>query len=238
MSDPTDTAPVPRRGGPGRKPRLLIDPKLQAEIVGAVANGTPVRHAAAAAGVNETLLYQWINLGTDDPGTPATEDSPGRPPRKARSPYREFAEALQKAKPKAIRNYVSTIASAARGATITTTTTHPDGRVEVRTEQQPGEWRAAAFMLPRLAPDDFAEKRILAHAGPTGAGPVLIGGPAEMVAAMREMTPEQLRAIASGAVAAGWATTFSAMASDAVHAGDGAFRKCRARPPMQPRSKM
>lgn len=202
MADPTDTpAPTPRRGGPGRKPRLLIDPKLQAEIVGAIANGTPPRHAALAAGVAEPLFYQWIKLGTDDPGTPDTADGPGRPPRKARSPYKEFAEAVQKAKPRAIRNYVSTIAGAAKGATITTTTTHPDGRVEVRTEQQPGEWRAAAWMLPRIAPDEFAEKRILAHAGPTGTGPVLIGGPAEMVAAMRGWTPDQIRAAAGAATA-------------------------------------
>ena len=68
-----------------------------------------------------------------------------------------------------IKNHVTCVTSAAQGATSTTTITHPDGRVEVRTERQPGEWRASKFMLAVRDPENFSETYIAANRAMEGA---------------------------------------------------------------------
>jgi len=199
MSDPTDKpAPAPRRIG---RPTLALDTTIADAVIKNVANGVPNVHAFKAAGIAESTVYRWLDFGRDDPGHPGDEKTPPRPARKARSPFKEFRERFLRAEGQFIANHVNVINGAARGAETTTTSTvkHPDGRVEtiVKVDRQPGDWRASAKLLAVRDPTHFSEKVVVEnrHTGAGGSGPVLIGSHAETVAAMRGMSPEQLRAI-------------------------------------------
>jgi transposase-like protein len=198
MSDPTDTPPAPppvkRAGnrGVGRKPSLT--PEIRDEIIKAVGVGDSNINAAAAAGIGQSTLYAWIEKGTDRPEQPATETSPAVPAYVGRSPYREFVEALSRARPKWRRALLGKTAEAVEGDRIT----HydADGKI-TKVEKRAPDGRLALKLLALRYPAEFAEKVVVEnrHTNASGTGPVLIGSHAETVAALRTMTPEQLRAI-------------------------------------------
>src|SRR3990167_2523893 len=136
-----------------RRPILDLDPKIGKAILDAVGLGLPDRAAFEAAGLSQSAFYAWIEKGTDVSARPATDTRGAQPARKARSPYKEFVEALTRARAGFILNHVKLITRAAQGSVTTTTTTHPDGRVEVRSEQKgDGDWRGPAEPPPARAP--------------------------------------------------------------------------------------
>ena len=202
MSDPTDTAPAPpivkRAGNRGKGRPPILTPEIQAEIVSAVEVGDSNINAAAAAGIGESTLYAWIEKGTDRPEQPATATEAAVPAYHARSPYREFVEALSRARPRRRRALLSKTAAAVNGDTVT----HydADGRI-TKVEKRAPDGRLALRLLALIAPAEFAEKVVVEnrHTNASGTGPVLVGGVAEFVAGMRGMSPEQLRALANGA---------------------------------------
>ena len=202
MSDPTDTPPaapiVKRAGNRGKGRPPILTPEIQAEIVRAVEFGDSNINAAEAAGISQSALYAWIEKGTDRPEQPATETTPFFPAYHARSPYKEFAEALLRARPKWRRAMISKTAEAVNGDTVT----HYDGAGKItKVEKRAPDGRLALKLLALRYPAEFAEKVVVEnrHTNASGTGPVLVGGPAEFVAAMRGMSPEQLRALATGA---------------------------------------
>lgn len=196
MSDPTDTpapTPPPKRNGNrglGRKP--ILTPEIRDEIVKAVQVGDSNENAAAAAGIGQSTLYAWISKGTDQPERPATETEPARAAVPARQPYKEFVEALQRARPKWRRSLLSKAAEAVDGDKIT----HygPDGKI-TKVEKRAPDGRLALKLLALRYPAEFAEKVVVEnrHTGASGTGPVMIGTISP--AALRGMTPDQLRAL-------------------------------------------
>ncbi len=190
MSD--EPAPLKRAGnrGLGRRPLLAIDPRIETEILKAVAIGTPDKYAFEAAGVSSTAVYNWIALGTDDPG------GPDRPPRKGRSPYREFVAKLQKARSEFVRNGVLNLHRAGEGTVTTVTINHPDGRVETRVERKgDGDWKATKHLLAIRDPENFSERYRVEHSGPAGAP--LPSGTEQVAAALRAL-PTALRDALAG----------------------------------------
>ncbi len=201
MSDPTDTPPAPpivkRAGNRGKGRPPILTPEIQAEIISAVEVGDSNINAAEAAGIGESTLYAWIEKGTDRPEQPATETTPFVPAYHARSPYREFVEALQRARPRWRRAMVNKTAEAVRGDTITHYDS--DGKI-TKVERRAPDGRLALKLLALRYPAEYAEKVVVEnrHTNASGVGPVLVGGPAEFVAGMRGMSAEQLRAMAFG----------------------------------------
>lgn len=182
-----------------RKTLLDLDPKIGKAIIDAVGLGLPDSIACESAGLSLSAFYAWIEKGTDASARPASDTRGFRAARKARSPYKEFAEGLTRARAGFTVNHVKLITRAAQGSVTTSTTTHPDGRVEVRSEQAgDGDWRASKWLLSVRMPADFSERHIVEqrHTNGTGAGPVVIATDAVRVAAsVASMTPDQLRAL-------------------------------------------
>ena len=91
-----------------------LNASTHATIVRAVEAGTPIKYAAAYAGVSEATVYRWLQRGAEP--TAASE-------------YREFCEEVQRAQARSVTRLVAQVA-----------------------EQ---DWRAAAWLLIRRAPEDF-----------------------------------------------------------------------------------
>ncbi len=173
-----------------RKTLLDLDPKIGKAIIDAITMGVPDASAVAAAGVALSAFYKWIEKGTDAPARDATDTRGPVPARKARSPYKEFAEALHKARGGFVVNHVKLLTRAAQGTVTTITTTHPDGRVEVRTEHKgDGDIRASKFLLSVRDPENFSERHIVENrlTNATGKGPVVIEAGGELRKALADL---------------------------------------------------
>jgi len=99
----------------GRQTKLTEE--VQEQICRAVEAGTPLKHAAAFAGIGETTVYQWMARGEESDNG---------------SVYRSFQESVTRAQARSITRLTARIMEAA---------------------QQ--DWRAAAWLLTRRAPEDF-----------------------------------------------------------------------------------
>jgi hypothetical protein len=105
---------VPR----GRKPKLT--PELQQKLVSAIAAGNYIETACALVGIGTTTFYRWLELGSGP---------------NARSPYREFREAVKKAE------------AAAEAK-----------RIQIITEAAKEDWKAAAWYLERRYPERWGRR--------------------------------------------------------------------------------
>jgi len=147
---PTQSPPKPRkRRRPGRPSKLT--PDTVDRILNAVRCGAPNKVACAAAGVSEQAFYKWQQRA-DEPG--------------ASKEYREFVEALTRARQEGIAARLAIIQKASRM-----------------------DWRAAAWLLERDLPEAFSLKFRVEHS----AAPQNIG---DMIASLREDRdpPPQLEA--------------------------------------------
>jgi hypothetical protein len=127
----------------GRTPDLT--PKVQAAIVKAIAQGNPGKIAAKAAGVSERAFFYWLAWG-----------------RKKKDPiYIAFLAAVEKAEGISAKSSVAVVKKAANGvkATITKVIKFPDGteKTETTTKKE-YHWQAAAWLLERTNPEEFALK--------------------------------------------------------------------------------
>ncbi|HET9564090.1 MAG TPA: hypothetical protein VFP27_06190 [Mycobacterium sp.] len=127
----------------GRKPKLTEE--LRDDLCRHIEAGQFQGVAAELVGVHEGTFWRWMALGADDLAPDGTVV------RKARSPFREFREAVTRAR---------TRAEAACQLTI-------------RLSAQNGDWKAAAFWLERVLPERWARKQAIEHTGKDG-GPVQV----------------------------------------------------------------
>jgi hypothetical protein len=135
----------------GRPSKLT--PELQQQICTAIARGHYATTACAAAGVGEATYFRWLELGSDH-----LEKRGDRRVRvAAASPYREFREAVEKAKAVAQMAHMETIRDAAF-----TVEAGADGVQRVRAKN----WTASAWYLERTAPHLFARREVV-HTDPT-----------------------------------------------------------------------
>jgi transposase-like protein len=78
----------------GRRSKLT--PELQEKICKLIRGGNYLHHAAAACGINQSTLHDWINKGED-----------------GKKPYDEFAKAVAEARGASVAALVLTIKKAA-----------------------------------------------------------------------------------------------------------------------------
>jgi len=154
----------PTKTGKGPGQHTTLDAKVQAKLEELLAEGQFVETACELAGVSKASFYRWMEAGEQ-------EDGP--------QPYRDFRNAIEKARAKAEAAAVRTV----RGAQVpwiqTTTVegTDKDGNPISRTETKtmPGEWQAAAWWLERTFPSRYGKRQTLHHEGDVHIKRVLLG---------------------------------------------------------------
>lgn len=119
-----------------------MTPEVQERIVSAIRAGNYLETAAAYAGIGETTLHRWMQQG-------ATDESDVI--------YREFREAVERARAEAEVRTVALIQQAA-----------------------PQSWQAAAWYLERSHPKRWARREKVEMSGPEG-GPITLQGLAELM---------------------------------------------------------
>lgn len=190
--------PYARKGVRKGRPTTL-DQQTHQKIVQAVASGLPLTTAATINGINPNQVHEWVARGLGR--------HPTRPQTRA---FADFAEDLMQAREEAKAAAILLVSSAAQGGrrfdertTVTkvvTTAASEDTEAEQRREVTETvtervmlpDWRAGAWMLSRMYPEEWAARE--AHAGRQGAGSGPLGSgvpdgfgdiePAEMAMAM------------------------------------------------------
>ena len=109
-----------------------LSPEVQDRIIQALKAGNYVETAAEYAGIGKTTFYRWMAQGDQE----------------SRGIYREFRDAVMRARAEAEARNVAIIQKAA-----------------------PDDWRAAAWWLERAFPDRWGPRQKLEHSGPEG-GPI------------------------------------------------------------------
>jgi len=109
-----------------------LTPEVQDKIVSALRAGNYQETAARYAGIGETTFYRWMEMGEDE---------------EAEEIYREFREAVEKAKADAEVRDVALIDKAAHD----------------------GSWQAAAWKLERKFPNKWGRVNRTEISGPDGA---------------------------------------------------------------------
>lgn len=133
--------PGPAKGKGGAPSKLT--PERQAKVVEALKAGLYRKDAAAWAGVSYDSMRNWMNRG-----------------QAARSGrFRDFFLAVVETEEKTKMLLTLSVLTAARG-TPSQTITRPDG-TRVTTHGKKADWKAAAWMLSRKYPEEWAEKKHL-----------------------------------------------------------------------------
>jgi len=109
-----------------------LTPETKDKIIQAIAAGNYQETAAKYAGINPNTFYTWMKLGENKKGKPA---------------YREFREAVEKARAQAEVRNVALIQQAG----------------------QDGSWQAAAWYLERSYPTRFGRHNRVEVTGANGA---------------------------------------------------------------------
>ena len=134
----------------GRKSRLTRE--LQDALTNFISRGHFETMACAACGVAESTYFRWKELGEDH-----LEERAGRKVVvKAKSPYREFREAVEKAKAQAQMLHLENIRASAFA------TEQKDGKTHI----VPKNWTASAWYLERTAPHMFGRRDTVVEGKP------------------------------------------------------------------------
>jgi hypothetical protein len=123
---------------------LQLTPEIQEKICTAISKGTPQQDAALSAGISPRTLRYWKRQGKRENG----------------EMYIAFFAAIKKAEAECVVLNVQIIHKAATGydVEITKTTTDDKGTKIETTERHDFDWCAAAWMLERRYPEQFALK--------------------------------------------------------------------------------
>ena len=129
----------------GRPSKLSTD--LQEKLCGLISRGHYATTACAAVGLGEATYFRWMELGVDH-----LETRNGKRTRiKAKSPFKEFREAVERAKAQAQMFAMEAIRDAAFDVVA-----GPNKTTKVRAKN----WTAAAWFLERTAPNQFARREV------------------------------------------------------------------------------
>jgi hypothetical protein len=122
-----------------------LTPELQQGIVDRIAAGNYPEFAAGSLGIGKSTYYVWMKRGR--------KTSRGR--------YREFMEAVKKAKATDQVDNVVHIKRGLKGGQLVErkTITRKDGTVEVVEKFARGEWQAGAWLLERKYPDLWGQRQ-------------------------------------------------------------------------------
>lgn len=147
--------------GVGRPCKLT--PEVAERICALVREGQYLTTAAAVCGVGESTVYRWLGEGEDD-------NAPER--------FREFREAVTRARAEAERAMVVAVLLDARGGRVVKEVTRrrPDGTVETEVTRTPSNGRVALEFLARTRPSRWRPVRAVEVSGPEG-GPVPVASP-------------------------------------------------------------
>lgn len=131
-----DTKCAAHLGLVGRKAMLGTDEgeQLQARITALLRGGNYIETACHASGVSISAFYAWRERGEADIEADVA------------SPYREFAEAVTRARAEGEAMILQEIRTAARGS-----------------EYAPGDWKAGAWVLERTMPEKYGQRREVTH---------------------------------------------------------------------------
>lgn len=149
-----------------RKPRVgrptLLTPEVVARLVPALQNGVPLEIASRWAGAAPSTMRKWLALGRAE--AERVEDEGGQPdPRLV--PHMELVTLVDHARSVAVVRAVRLIGRAAEGEVVsewtrTTVDEHGNPVTETKQVKRPGDWKAAAWLLVRISPDEFAVNRL------------------------------------------------------------------------------
>lgn len=141
-----------RRRTPGRPTKCT--PQITGKIIKAVRRGAHLEAAAYAAGVHPSTVYRWLAEGQQDDTTPAD------PPDDSKRVFREFCEALTRARAKAELDMVAAVVEDAKGGAVVKrlTRTWRNGTVEEEITYAPPNGRVALAYLERVHPDRWGRR--------------------------------------------------------------------------------
>lgn len=153
----TTDAHKPRKRA-GRPPALTTESRDR--IISAVRAGNYLTTAAALANVSTSSVYRWLERA-EEPG--------------ARREYREFRDALARARAEAEARVVATIMRGVTGGAVVkeVTRTLPNGAVETERQVAPPNPREGLEFLSRAFPDRWARRQALEVTGADG-GPLRV----------------------------------------------------------------
>lgn len=146
------------RTGPGRPTLLTAD--LTTVIAAAIEQGATFDAAMAAAGVHPSTGYRWLSEGSSDT---------------APAGFREFREAVTRARAKAELAMTAAVVSDAKGGSVIkhVTRTWRNGTEEEETQYAPPNGRVALEWLSRMEPSRWARRTGIEVTG-AGGGPVQV----------------------------------------------------------------
>ncbi len=149
-----------------------LDAERQKRVVDAILAGAPQAVAAAHGGIAESTHHAWCARGRA--AQEAAES--GRPVPEADGPYRDYLTAVEHARREWELRQIALIQRAAQGQPWekrkTVTVTMPDGSVKTTTTVDTGVtyyWAAAAWLLERRLPQQYASLHRAEITGPEGA---------------------------------------------------------------------
>lgn len=147
----------------GRPTKLT--PELQEQLVAAIKAGNSIAEAAQLVGVHEATIHRWRQQGEADDAEP---------------PFREFREALTRARAHARDLLINAAFKDAIGGVEIESGTRGDGGEY--TKVTPPNGRIALELLARMFPRDWRPVKAVEVSGPEG-GPVQMSHDLEALAA-------------------------------------------------------
>ena len=144
----------------GKRPECT--PQMRKAICDNIICGLTNHDSAVLAGVSEGSFYAWLKRGEVETARLAMH--PHSRPRKYEARYVEFLKAVEKAKSQRKSLLLSRIQKAAKGGEQFTETkrTFKAGELTeevITVKQMLPEWTAAAWLLERIHPQEFARRQ-------------------------------------------------------------------------------
>lgn len=168
---------VPRHPRDPGRPRKLMDPSVQKNIVSALELGVTLNLACDAVSVSKSAFYAWMQRGNDE----AVDREAGEPPNPDEQVFYDLFCAVNEAKAKAAVRNIGNIQKAAQGGAITEKSVRkyrdPDtgAMVEEETEKRSApDWRASAWFLERTQRAEFGKSAEQVEVTGAGGGAIQI----------------------------------------------------------------
>lgn len=153
---------------------LALTPEVQHAIVTALRAGASVEDAVIASGVSTTTYYRWTQRGRIE--AERLDANPRARPKAADTPYREFWEAVTRARAEfrlaAVAALQQSLRPFERRTTKTFTVAGQVTKQEVSVETVQPDGRLALEVLARQDPENWAKTSVVAHKGVEDAPPI------------------------------------------------------------------